>query len=85
MGKPFSQAGGRNPELLITTINQAWNKAGKPEGTVYQDIAFVDDSGIGGKGSELAQYPIRVLSQRPVKKGDTVLITYTVAPTVVLV
>lgn len=46
MAKPFSQAGGgRNPDLLVTTINQAWNKPGAPEGVIYPKLCFVANGG----------------------------------------
>lgn len=70
MANNFAQIGARL-DLLASRLNFALNNQAVEIETVYQEIAFVDDTGIGGKGSELAQYPIRVLSQRPVKKGDT--------------
>ena len=45
MGKPFSQAGGRNTDLLITTINTAWNLPGAPEGVLYPEVSFVANGG----------------------------------------
>lgn len=70
MANNFAQIGARL-DLLVSRLNFAINNQAVEVETVYQDIAFVDATGIGGKGSEIAQYPIRVLSQRPVKKGDT--------------
>ena len=46
MAKPFSQAGGgRNPDLLVTTINQGWNKPGTPEGVIYPKLCYVANGG----------------------------------------
>ena len=70
MANNFAQIGARL-DLLASRLNFALNNNAVEIETVYQEIAFVDETGIGGKGSELAQYPIRVLSQRPTKKGDT--------------
>ncbi len=65
MGKPFSQAGGRNPELLITTINQAWNKAGNKQSTVYQEIAFV-----GEGGGVYEEFPMHLAAQSEKEVAD---------------
>ena len=70
MANNFAQIGARL-DLLVSRLNFALNNQAVEVETVYQDIAFVDTTGIGAKGSEIAQYPIRVLSQRPTKKGDT--------------
>lgn len=65
MGKPFSQAGGRNPELLITTINQAWNKAAAKQSTIYQEIAFVSEG-----GGVYEEFPMHTAAQSEKEVAD---------------
>lgn len=67
MGKPFVQSGGgRNPDLLITTINLRLNQAGPDQSNVYDKIAFVADG-----GGAIESYPMTVASQKEENKGDT--------------
>ena len=66
MGKPFAQAGGQNPDLLITTINQAWNKAGVPEGVLYPEVCYVANG-----GGVIEEYPMHVAAVSEKDVDDT--------------
>lgn len=70
MANNFAQIGAR-VDALITKLNFSLNGPITTPGTVYEQICYVDDSGIGKAGSEQAQYPIRVIAQKPKFKGDT--------------
>ena len=67
MASAFVSAGGRNPDVLITSINQQLNTAAPKEGLTYRDISYVDSvaSGI------YAQYPMRVASIKERLMGPT--------------
>lgn len=67
MSLPFVQVGGRNPELLVTAINLAWNTPGERPGTNFQKIAYVD----GQSQGVFAEYPMRAASVKETEKGDT--------------
>jgi len=70
MANNFATVGGK-VELLITRLNTQLNEPITSPGVVYQQVCWIDDSGIGKAGSEKAQYPIRVIAQRPKFRGDT--------------
>lgn len=69
MANNFAQIGG-SFEALITRLNTALNEPQPSPALVYDRFCYVDNSGVGKAGSEIAQYPIRVTGQRPKTKGD---------------
>lgn len=58
---------GRNPEVLITLINQQFNTAPPQVETKFEKVAFVDSVTM----SEKAKYPMKVATAKEVAKGPT--------------
>lgn len=69
MANNFAQIGGQL-DALITRLNLSLNEPQPAPALVYDQFCYIDNSGVGKSGSELAQYPIRVTGQRPKTKGD---------------
>lgn len=67
MASAFVTAGGRNPDVLITSINQQLNTAAPKEGLIYKEIAYVDST----SSSIDAMYPMRVASLKERPMGPT--------------
>lgn len=58
---------GRNPEVLITLINQQLNTAPPQVETKYDKVSWVDSTSM----SEIAKYPMRVSTQKERNMGPT--------------
>lgn len=61
----FTSVGGKNPDVLITSINQQLNTASPKETLTYREIAYADS----GSSGVFAQYPMRVTSVKERKMG----------------
>lgn len=67
MASAFINFGGKNPDVLITSINQQLNTAAPKEGLTYKEIAHVDSSSPG----VFAEYVMRVCSVKERLMGPT--------------